>query len=70
MRGAILHKACSSPGLPKVVCLLLLQGRSGGVHELGGVGSGVLEAVAKHWRALLSLIQVMGLHEYKQKQIR
>ena len=30
MRGAILrHKACSSPGLPKVVCLLLLQGRSG-----------------------------------------
>ena len=70
MRGAILHKACSSPGLPKVVCLLLLQGHSGGVQELRGVGSGVLEAVAKHWRALLGKVQVMALLEYKQKQIR
>ena len=69
MRGAILHKACSSPGLPKVVCLLLLKGRGGGIHELGGFWSEVFEAVAKHWRALLGKVQVMAL-ALKYKQIR
>ena len=48
------------------MCLLLLEGHGGGFHELGGFWSGVLEAVAKHWRALLGKVQVMAL---KHKQI-